>query len=310
VSRRFLVTGGCGFIGSHLTIALLARGDAVVVIDDLSSGVRTNLPVTDDRLDCIVARAQDVDLAGLGPFHGAFHLAAQASVPLSIEQFYDSSMTNLASTLRVMAHCSQAQVPLVYASSSAVYGNLPLGDEAGAIDLLSPYAADKFTSEVYAAMAQTLYGLRSYGLRFFNVYGPRQPPDSPYSGVIAIFVGRLLMGEALHINGGHQTRDFVFVADVVRGLLAAHAYLENRAVATCSNLLTGRSISIDQLADQLSAIVGVTPERVYRALPAGDPAASLGDRRLMDRQLELGAMTSLEDGLTATIDWMRRLHEG
>ena len=305
MSRRFLVTGGCGFIGSHLVTALVSRGDTVVVIDDLSTGARENLSDCPGQFEIIQARVEDADLAAIGRLDGVFHLAAQASVPLSVENLYTSSLTNLSSTLRVIDHCSRQRLPLVYASSSAVYGNLPIGAEDGSVDLLSPYAADKLASEIYSAVAHQLYGLRSYGLRFFNVFGPRQSPDSAYSGVIAIFVGRLLRRQPLVINGGHQTRDFVFVLDVVRGLLAALDYLEANAVATYSNLLTGRSISIDQLVDALSYLLGVTPERVYQPLPPGDPEASLGETRRMEQQLRLGAMTALDSGLSATIDWMQ-----
>ncbi len=313
MSQRVLVTGGCGFIGSHLVSALCERGDRVSVIDDLSSGFRDNLSGISSAahpVELIESRLEDVRLVELGRFDAVFHLAAQASVPFSVDHFYQSSLTNVSSTLNVIEYCARQRTPLVYASSSAVYGNLPLGDERGGIDLISPYATDKLMSEMYTRMANTLYGLRSYGLRFFNVFGPRQPPDSPYSGVIAIFVGRLLRAESLVINGGYQTRDFVFVSDVVRGLLAALDYLGTHPVATYSNLLTGRSISIDQLVDTLAALTGQTPTRIYRPLPDGDPAASLGEAQRMNEQLRLGAMTSLEDGLAVTIDWMKGLNAG
>lgn len=305
MSKKFLVTGGCGFIGSHLVEHLSQAGHLVTVIDDLSSGYRSNLADAGPVDVLIEKRVEDVDLSELAGFDGVFHLAAQASVPLSVKNFYASSSTNLLSTLKVIDYCAINHIPLVYASSSAIYGNLPVGDEYGSVDLLSPYSADKLMAEIYCDIANKLYGLRSYGLRFFNVYGPRQDPKNPYSGVISIFADRILKGKSITINGGHQTRDFIYVDDIVRGLWNSYHYLFERSVSTYSNLLTGNSISIDELANILMLLAGNRVEKRYQKLPAGDPERSLGTIDRMHDQLKMGQFVKLDDGLRQVLTWMR-----
>lgn len=303
--KKILITGGCGFIGSHLAKFLDLAGHSVIIVDDLSTGFQRNLDGCSKQVKVIISRVEDFDFGTVGNLDGVFHLAAQASVPYSIDHFYDSSATNLRTTIKVVDYCSRFKVPLVYASSSAVYGNLPLGDEKAEVDILSPYAADKLAAEIYSAMAHKLYSLRSYGLRFFNVYGPRQDPKNPYSGVISIFIDRLLNGFPITINGGYQTRDFIYVNDIVEGLYRSYQYLQKNDVATCSNLLTGHSISIDELAKELASILCVRPEINYRELSAGDPAVSLGTTARMIHNLKLGPLTPLTTGLKETVDWMR-----
>lgn len=303
--KKFLVTGGCGFIGSHLVEHLIQAGHLVTVIDDLSSGYRSNLADAGPVDALIEKRVEDVDLSELAGFDGVFHLAAQASVPLSVKNFYASSTTNLLSTLKVIDYCATNRIPLIYASSSAVYGNQPIGDECGSVDLLSPYSADKLMAEIYCDVANKLYGLRSYGLRFFNVYGPRQDPTNPYSGVISIFADRILKGEPITINGGHQTRDFIYVKDIVRGLWTSYEYLLENSVSTYSNLLTGNSISIDELANILMSLAGNMVEKRYQQLPPGDPEKSLGTIDRMRDQLKMGQFVKLDDGLRQVLTWMR-----
>lgn len=303
--KKFLVTGGCGFIGSHLVEHLIQAGHLVTVVDDLSSGYRSNIADA-GLIDALIEqRIEDVDLSKLAGFDGLFHLAAQASVPLSVKNFYASSSTNLLSTLKVIDYCAINHIPLVYASSSAVYGNLPLGDENGSVDLLSPYSADKLMSEIYCDIANKLYGLRSYGLRFFNVYGPRQDPTNPYSGVISIFADRILKGETITINGGHQTRDFIYVKDVIRGLLSGYEYLLENSVSTYSNLLTGNSISIEELANIMISLSGNKVDKRYQKLPTGDPEKSLGAIDRMHDQLKIVQFVKLDDGLRQVLTWMR-----
>ncbi len=307
--KKFLVTGGCGFIGSHLVEHLTQEGHSVTVIDDLSSGSRSNLQVDLSLVVLIEECLEDIELSQLGKFDAVFHLAAQASVPLSVKNFYASSSTNILSTLKIIDYCSTNQIPLVYASSSAVYGNMPFGEESGSVDLLSPYSADKLTAEIYCDVAHKLYGLRSYGLRFFNVYGPRQDPINPYSGVISIFANRILRGEPIVINGGYQTRDFIYVKDIVKGIWKSYEYLLENSVSTFSNLLTGNSISIDELANILIDLTGNHVEKLYQELPPGDPEASLGSIDRMQEYLNLGKVTELENGLHQVLAWMRTLHE-
>ncbi len=309
MSKRFLVTGGCGFIGSHLVDYLCNQGHSVVVIDDLSSGHLSNIAGVPTMVEVIQARVEGVDFSKFSPFDGIFHLAAQASVPLSISEFFSSSSTNILSTLKIIDYSATAAIPLVYASSSAVYGNLALGDEGGGLDLLTPYSADKFMAEVYCQVAYKLNGLRSYGLRFFNVYGPRQDPKNPYSGVISIFANRILGGQSITINGGHQTRDFIYVKDVVHGMWNAYLYLLENPVATHSNLLTGNSISINKLADDLIFLTGNKVEKIYRELPIGDPQSSQGTIDRMVAQLNLKKFISLDEGLSEVLSWMKGSHE-
>ncbi len=305
MNKRFIVTGGCGFIGSHLAEYLVKAGHHVVVIDDLSSGYKSNIESSVAIDHFINERVEDVELGALGKIDGVFHLAAQASVPFSIANLYASSSTNLSSTLKIIEYCSRRRISLVYASSSAVYGNLPLGGECGEVDLLSPYSADKYVAEIYSRIAHTLYGLRSYGLRFFNVYGPRQDPINPYSGVISIFADRVLKGLPITINGGYQTRDFIYVTDVVRGLWNSYQYLLENDVATYSNLLTGKSITIDDLADTLMLLGGNAVGRRYQMLPPGDPVKSLGTVARMHDHLKLGQFVQIVDGLKQVLAWMK-----
>jgi UDP-glucose 4-epimerase len=300
---RYLVTGGAGFIGSHLVEELMGLGHDVLVIDDLSTGDPKNLPV-DERYRLLVSRVQDTEIGSVTGIDGVFHLAAQSSVPLSVEDFFNSSENNLLSALRVFDWARELRIPVVYASSSAVYGELPEGDDKShTTHLISPYAADKFVMEQYAAMAWELWGVPSIGLRFFNVYGPRQDPNSPYSGVISVFVKRVSSEELVTVNGGHQTRDFVYVKDAIRIALRSMEILVTQPVCQRVNVCTGRSITISGLLDTIVGIIGKTPDVDYRNLPPGDPEKSSGTQEKMCEifSISLGNFTPLERGLNETI---------
>lgn len=307
--EKFLVTGGCGFIGSHLAESLSSDGHSVRVIDDLSTGQVLNLAEADVLNTLIQARVEDVDLSKLGQFNCVFHLAAQASVPVSVKNFYESSSTNILSTLKVIDYCKATSTPLIYASSSAIYGNLPIGDETLGVDLLNPYSADKLVSEIYCDIAYKLYNLPSFGLRFFNVYGPRQDPKNPYSGVIPIFTDQILKGLPINIYGGYQTRDFIYVKDVVRGIRRAYEYLQKNPVSTVTNLLSGNSISIDELANILIHLTGNNVEKIYQELLAGDTVYSMGKTDRMRELLNLNDFVSLEDGLSEFLLWIKKSYE-
>jgi len=189
---KYLVTGGAGFIGSNLTDELLKSDCEVIVVDDLSSGYEGNLE-SHPNLQLLKTKIQDTDSGCFKGINGIFHLAAQASVPISITDFYSSSLNNIDSSLKIFEYAKIYNVPVVYASSSAIYGNLPVGDDEKQIyEILSPYAQDKLTIEKYAKLFYDIYKINSIGLRFFNVYGPRQDPTSPYSGVISVFVDKFL----------------------------------------------------------------------------------------------------------------------
>ena len=226
--QRFLVTGGAGFIGSHLADALLAAGAAVRVLDDFSTGRRENL---DPRCEVCVGDVADPEAVrtAFAGVDGCFHLAAIASVARGNEDWRGTHRTNQTGTVTVLEAARDAgRMPVVYASSAAVYGDLAgaVARETSPCVPLTAYGADKLGSELHARVAHRVHGVPTLGLRFFNVYGPRQDPASPYSGVVSIFAARLARGETLSVHGdGRQTRDFVFVADVVAHLRAAMARL-------------------------------------------------------------------------------------
>ncbi len=304
---KILVTGGAGFIGSHLCDYLLEVGHDVVVLDNLSTGDIYNLSPIQHQLKFYRCSIEEFDFEQLVDIDSVVHLAAQASVPLSIMNFYDSSKANILSSLRIIDFCIKRQIPLIYASSSAVYGGLPLGnDTSDNVDLLSPYAVDKYSVELYCRASWITSNLISIGLRFFNVYGPRQDPSSQYSGVISIFAKKVTSDEELVINGGHQTRDFVYVADVARAIVAAVDLGSSTKLCESINVLTGRSVSIEWLADTLIAITNSRSGKTYRELEKGDPIESNGTVAKLSDLLGLNPtkMVSLEEGLQMTLNYI------
>ncbi|MFA6260100.1 MAG: NAD-dependent epimerase/dehydratase family protein [Bacteroidia bacterium] len=303
---NFLVTGGCGFIGSHLVDHLVNLGHKVYVIDNLSTGYNENI-AHHTQIEIYKADIERFDLSQIKELHGVFHLAAQASVPISIERFLESSSSNLLGTLNVLDYCTKRKIPFVYATSSAIYGNLEFGDEKGGIDLLSPYAVDKYCMELYADVLHKASGLNSFGLRFFNVYGPRQDASSPYSGVISIFIERLLNQQAITVNGGYQTRDFVFVGDVVKCLFMAYEHLAEKGGCEVANVLTGHSVSIDQLVADLADLIGFKPEITLKDLPFGDPERSEGSVKHMCEKLpvKVEEFIKFKEGLATTVEWYK-----
>ncbi len=297
----YLVTGGAGFIGSHLVDALLARGDAVRVLDDLSTGKRENLDPRAELTVGDVADAQAVAMAMDG-IDGCFHLAAIASVELGNRDWLGTHRSNLTGAITVFDAARRAKagttVPVVYASSAAVYGDsteLPLAETA-ATRPLSAYGADKLGCELHGRVATRVHGVPTAGCRFFNVYGPRQDPASPYSGVISIFFNRIRGGQGITIFGdGGQTRDFIYVADVVRALMTIMATDLDDAAAF--NVCTGKTTSLLELAATLGRVFERTPDVKFREARAGDIRESLGNPSAAERQLGFRAKTSLEQGL-------------
>lgn len=306
----YLVTGGAGFIGSHLVDALRARGDRVRVLDDLSTGKRENLGpgvplILGDVADpALVARAMDgVD--------GCFHLAAVASVELGNRDWLGTHRTNLTGAITIFDAARRAKtgtvVPVVYASSAAVYGDsaeLPLAETATARPL-SAYGADKLGCELHGWVATKVHGVPTTGCRFFNAYGPRQDPGSPYSGVISIFFSRIGAGQGITVFGdGGQTRDFIYVADVVKALLACMA--RDEAAPAVLNVCTGRSTSLLELVQTIGRVCGRKPEIAFGPPRAGDIRASLGDPALARAALAFTAATTLEEGLRHMMEHARR----
>ena len=304
---KILITGGAGFIGSNLCDFLIANDNQVIVVDDLSTGHKSNLSSIFEKIEFYEEKIEKFDFNKVSNIDAIVHLAAQPSVLLSITNFADSSSVNLLGTINVIDYCRTKKIPFIYASSSAVYGDLTLGnDESKKIDLLSPYATDKYAMELYAKTAHKLYQLSSVGLRFFNVYGPRQDPGSPYSGVISIFADRMLEGREVAINGGHQTRDFVYVKDVVNTIHRAIVLASRSVVCEVSNVLTGKSVTIDYLADQMMDIVGIDVNKTYQNLPVGDPEQSDGTVEKMARlfSIETARFLELKEGLQETIQYI------
>jgi UDP-glucose 4-epimerase len=304
--RRLLVTGGCGFIGSHLVDGLLAMGHEVVVLDDLSTGNRKNL---DPRAHLVVGDAADPKLTGRAftGVAGCFHLAAIASVTGSNEDWLASHRANQTATISILnearAKDGRPPVPVVYASSAAVYGEPevePLGEEAST-QPLTAYGADKLGSELHARVAWTVHGVPTIGLRFFNVYGPRQDPSSPYSGVISIFVDRLRTGLPIAVHGdGTQVRDFIYVGDVVRHLMAAMDHC--REGARVYNVCTGRPTAIGHLPQILGELLQVTPRIELAPRRAGDIARSVGSPARARRDFGIAHATPIREGLRSLLE--------
>ncbi len=305
---KILVTGGAGFIGSNLVESLLKGGYRIIVIDNFSTGRKENLQDFLGDIQLVTSDLENYDLAQHKDISAVVHLAAQPSVPLSIENFKDSSISNMTAAINVIDYCKNNSLPLVYASSSAIYGELPFGsDESDKVDLLSPYAADKVLLEIYSNIAFKLYKMRSIGLRFFNVYGPKQDPGSAYSGVISIFVDRLLKKNKVYVNGGYQTRDFVYIDDVVRVIELALVKVSNDSLCDQVNVLTGKSMSINQLLEILSDELSIVPQVIKQNLPEGDPEKSEGSSNklcsLLDFNLE--SLVDIKDGLRCTIEYIK-----
>jgi len=310
---RYLVTGGCGFIGSHLCEALIARGDQVRVLDDLSSGHRDNLAPGAELMVGDIADLGAMTRALRG-MDGCFHLAAIASVERGVQDPLGTHRVNLTGTITVFeaaraapaALGSKNPLPVVYASSAAVYGDparLPLAEGAPTRPL-SAYGADKLGCEQHARVAGAVHGVPTLGLRFFNVFGPRQDPRSPYSGVISIFCERLVRNEPVGIYGdGGQTRDFVVVSDVVAALLAGMR--QASTAAPVLNVCTGRVTTVRQLAELIGSVCGVEP--VLRHLPArsGEIRDSLGSPDQMRALLGVGDPVALRTGLESVVRWLR-----
>lgn len=316
----YLVTGGAGFIGSHLVEALLGRGDRVRVLDDLSTGRRANLepfapgsPGSGAALELYEAELSDraaLDSALVG-VRGIFHQAAQVSVPLSVEAPERSLEVNAMGTLRLLEAARRARVQgLVFAASSAAYGNNPCLPKHEDLppEPLSPYAIGKLVGEQLLSVYGQLHGLRTVSLRYFNIFGPRQLDDSPYTGVIAIFARRLLLGQAIEIHGdGEQTRDFTFVANAVRAnLLAMEAALAGRVPGgRVYNVGAGERTSINQLYRELARLAGVDRPPSYAPSRAGDVRHSFASLERIQAELGYRPEVAFAEGLRRTFDWYR-----
>lgn len=297
-----LITGGAGFIGSHLTDALLAKGYAVRVLDNLSTGKRSNLPLSNPNLQLIEGDVADAALVAqaVQGCWGVVHLAAVASVQASVDDPVRTHQSNFIGTLNVCEAMRLAGVKRVlFASSAAVYGNNGEGasiDEDTPKAPLTPYASDKLASEYYLDFYRRAHGLLPVVFRFFNIYGPRQDPSSPYSGVISIFAERAQKGLPIAVFGdGEQTRDFFFVSDLVKLLVQG---LESGPVAEGAiNVGLNQATSLNQILAALAQVLGKLPEVSYQPARAGDIRHSRANNQRLLSGFEMPQATAIEVGL-------------
>lgn len=311
--RTFLVTGGAGFIGSHIAEALAARGDRVRVLDNLSTGHRANLAHLAGKVELVegdVTDAASVASAVRG-VDCVFHEAALASVPRSVEHPLDTNAACVTGTLTVLDAARRAGVRrLVYAASSSAYGDQPTSSKRET-DLpapISPYGAAKFAGESYCQAFWSTYGFETVAIRYFNVFGPRQDPFSQYSAVIPLFITAMLAGKRPTIFGdGHQSRDFTYIANVVHGnLLAADADAELVAGRTL-NVANGRSTSLLELIAVLNELLGTKVDPVHEPARVGDVRESLADITQARARLKYEPQVGFEEGLRRSIDYYRQV---
>ena len=307
---RCLITGGAGFIGSYLTGRALERGYEVAVLDNLSTGRLENLSDFEGRVEIIVGDVCDQDLVRRAAAGAdiVLHHAALAEVPATVDDPLESARINDLGALGVFLACRDAGVRrVVYASSSAVYGNITTLPhvETMSPDPNNPYAAHKLLGEHYGAMFGPLYGLEVVSLRYFNVYGPRQNPLSPYSGVISIFMDRLSRGVQPIIYGdGRQSRDFIFVGDVAEAVFLA---AETPGLSgEVFNVGTGRAATLLEVLEVLGRLSGLAPDPEFHPFRSGDVYESRAEVTLIRKRLGFSARTGLEEGLAASWDWYEK----
>lgn len=307
----YLVTGGAGFIGSHLATALVERGDEVRVLDNFSTGFRRNLDHLGDRIELIEADVTDaykVRSACEG-VDVVFHQAALASVPRSVAAPLDTNSACVTGTVTVLDAARQAGVRrVVYAASSSAYGDQPFVSKRET-DLpapLSPYAAAKLAGELYCQAFYATYGLETVAIRYFNVFGPRQDPKSEYSAVIPIFVTSMLAGKRPTVFGdGHQSRDFTYIDNVVEGNLAAAE--SESAVGHTINVACGSQFTLLDLIASINRVLGTKIEPVFADERPGDVRESLADITLARTLLHYEPSVGFDEGLRRSIDYYKTL---
>ena len=306
---HYLVTGGAGFIGSHLVEELVRRGERVRVVDSLVTGHRANLAPVAGRVEFIEGDLAEADVANAAAagVDYVLHQAAIPSVPRSVAEPVFCHRANVDATLNLLVAARDAGVRrLVFAGSSSVYGNtavLPTREDMP-LDPLTPYALQKLIGEQYAALFTSLYGLETVTTRYFNVFGPRQDPSSPYSGVISLFIRSLIDGRPPTIFGdGGQTRDFTYVANVVDGVLkACHAPgVSGRVI----NVATGGRVSLNELFESLRSLTGASVAPRFGPPRTGDIRDSQADIERARTLLGYVPTIAFDEGLARTLAWAR-----
>jgi nucleoside-diphosphate-sugar epimerase len=312
---RYVVTGGAGFIGSHIAQALAEQGHEVVVLDDLSTGHLHNLAAFRDRIEFVEGSVCDLPLLQelCEGTDVVFHQAALASVPRSVADPLASNEANVTGTLKVLLAARDRKVRrVVYAASSSAYGDsevLPKREDMPAKPL-SPYAITKYVGELYGQVFTDLYDLPTIGLRYFNVFGARQDPQSQYAAVIPLFITRFLAGEAPLIHGdGGQSRDFTYIENVVQANLRA-AEAPAAADGRVYNVACGEAITVEELCLRIRDLVGVDLDPQYGPPRAGDVRHSLADIGAARELLGYDPQVDLAAGLARTVAWYRDQHAG
>jgi len=307
---KYLVTGGAGFIGSHIAEALVKRGESVRVLDNLLTGKMENLAGFLPRLEFVEGDIRDLDACrrAVEGVDYVLHQAALPSVPRSVEDPLLTNAINITGTLNLMLAARDAGVrSFVQASSSSVYGDDPAPRKLEGREgkPLSPYAISKLVDEKYARVFQDLFGFRAVSLRYFNVFGPRQDPFSQYAAVIPLFITKVLKGERPTIFGdGEQSRDFTFVENVVEGnILAARS---DRGGGEAINLACGERLTVNALLAAVNGVLGTKVEAIYADPRPGDILHSTADVDKSRRVLGFEPRVTFLDGLKATVDWYRK----
>jgi nucleoside-diphosphate-sugar epimerase len=307
---KYLVTGGAGFIGSHIAEALLNHGETVRVFDNLLTGRQANLEALHGHVEFVQGDLRNFEAVkrAMKGVEVVFHQAALASVPRSLAYPIASLETNINGTQHVLIAARDAGVKrVVYASSSSVYGNTPTLPKRETMQPhpMSPYAVHKLTGELLCEIFTRLYGLETVALRYFNVFGPRQDPTSEYAAVIPRFLTALLRGEKCIVFGdGEQTRDFTYIANVVQAnLLAATSA---KAVGCAMNIGCGEQISLNTVLRLAGDLLATTPEREYRESRPGDVRHSLADISLAQSLLGYRPIVGFREGLAHTLEALRK----
>lgn len=307
---KCLVTGGAGFIGSHIAETLVKAAHEVRVFDNFSTGKRENLAGFESAIELMEADLTDRQAVGraVKGMDYVFHAGAIPSVPRSIEEPAGVHEVNVTGTLNLLLAARDCGVKqFVYSSSSSVYGDTPVlpKEESMKPDPLSPYAVSKLTGEYYCSVFARVYQMPTVSLRYFNVFGPRQDPASIYSAVIPRFMDRLIRRQPPLVYGdGLQTRDFTYVADVVRANLQA-CESSSRAYGQAFNIACGRSITLLELLDEISKILGLSVEPEFQPERPGDIKHSWADTEKARRELGFSTAYSFRQGLEATAEWFK-----
>ncbi len=298
--KKILITGAAGFIGSSLANHI-NDPKKLMLIDDMSQGKIKNLN-KNLRHILIKKPVENVPIIDFKKINFIIHLAAQSVVKYSIDNFYLSSKKNLISFLYIFQIAKKYNLPVIFASSSAVYGSLTKGDDTkDKISILSPYAQDKYTTEQYAKLMSEIYNIKSVGLRFFNVYGPNQKETNPYSGVIPIFANRAKKNSLIKINGGYQTRDFIFVDDVIKIIIKLIKKVNKyNNFFDIFNVCTGQSHSINKLYSMIKRKLKSNSKKKYYKMLKNDPVKSSGSNLKLVKflNIEKNFFTNFENGLS------------